>query len=166
MAIDTSRIDLMGGLDEVVMNQRVRAYVPGTQVSSSVPGGQQFGTMWMTGTGVVTTGTGATGTTATAAQLGGGIFVWNSTAAAQTVTLDTATNIVNYMNNNSAGVQIGDIFQCLIINGGATNSFTITAGSGGASDANQSVITIAAAASKTLLIRITAISTPAYIVYA
>src|SRR5258708_716690 len=140
MAINTSRIDQMGGNDEVVSNQRVRAYVPGDSVATSAAGAQQYGTMWMTGTGTVTTGTGATGTTMTAAQMGGGIFVWNSTAAAQTVTLDTAANIVTYMTNNSAGVQVGDLFQCLVINGGATNSFTITAGSGGASDANQTVI--------------------------
>jgi hypothetical protein len=167
MAINPQYINDDRGQDEVVSNQRIRAYVPGTAGVSSLGGAGSFGTLWMQGTGVVTTGTGATGTTMTAAQLGGGIFVFNSTAAAQTVTLDTAANIQAYMNANSGGIAIGDIIQCLVINGGATNSFTITAGSGGASDTNQPTITILANNSKTLTIRFTAVgASPTYVVYA
>ncbi len=144
------------GIDQIVNNSRVRANTPATNAQ---------GVLWMQGTGVVTSVTNSTGTTMTAAQLGGGIFIYSAGAASQTVTLDTATNILNYMNANSAGVSIGDIIQCLLINGGATNSFTVTAGSGGSTDANQPTITLLANTSKTLTIRITGVTTPAYIVY-
>jgi hypothetical protein len=145
------------GIDEVVMNQRTRATTPGLNAQ---------GVLWMSGTGVVTSVTGATGTTMTAAQLGGGIFIYNATASAQTVTLDSATNILAYMNANSAGVNVGDIIQCLLINGGSTNTFTVTAGSGGTSDTNQPTITVLANASRNLTVRITNTTTPAYVVYA
>lgn len=165
MAVDTQYINDDRGQDEVVANQRTRAYVAGNPVCTSVGGAGSVGTLWMTGTGIPTSGTGAAGTTATAAQLGGGLFVWVSSAAAQTVTLDTAANIQTYMNNNSAGIQIGDILQCLIANGGATNSFSIAAGSGGSLDANVSA-TVPVGTSRTVNIRFTAVgAAPTYVVY-
>jgi hypothetical protein len=161
MALNTSRIDQMAGNDEVVSNQRVRAYVPGDPVASSVTGGQQYGTMWMQGTGVATSfASGAQ--TYTAAILGGGLIV-HSNAGATAATLDTATNIINYMNNNSAGVQVGDILQCAVMNTG-TATLTVSAGSGGALDANGSGA-IPTLTSKMMNIRITNLATPAYIVY-
>lgn len=155
--VDYTRQINESGADQVINNSRVRANTATTNAQ---------GVLWMQGTGVPVSGTGAAGTTMTAAQLGSGIFIWTSTAAAQTVTLDTAANILAYMNANSAGISVGDIIQCLVINGGATNSFTITAGSGGASDTNQPTITVLANTSKTLTLRITATGTPAYVIYA
>jgi hypothetical protein len=161
MVIDTSRLSNMAGNDEVVVNERTRAIVPGNPVAA----GSQYGTMWMGGTGIPTSGTGAGGTTATAAQLGGGLFVWNSTAGGQTVTLDTAANIQTYMNNNSAGIQVGDILTCLIANGGGTNSFTIAAGANGSLDANVAA-TVPVSTSRTVNMRFTAVgASPTYVVY-
>jgi hypothetical protein len=161
MAIDTSRLSNMAGNDEVVANERTRAYVPGNAVAA----GSQYGVLWMTGTGVPTSTTGATGTTITAAQFGGGLFIFNSTASAQTVTLDTAANIQTYMNNNSAGIQIGDIISCLVANGGATNTFTIAAGANGSLDTNVAA-TVPVSTSRMVNIRFTAVgASPTYVVY-
>jgi hypothetical protein len=168
MAIDPNRLMDMAGNDEVVSNERIRAYRGGTalgDVAATAAG--TYGVLWMQGTGVPSSQTSAGGLSLTAAQIGGGIAVLSFSAAAQTLTLDTATNIQTYMNNNSAGIQVGDIIQCLVINGGATNSFTVTPGTGGSSDGNQPVITIPANTSKTLTIRFTTVGTsPAYVVYA
>lgn len=164
MVINTSRLNLDGGQDEVVSNQRTRAYVPGDTVATGAPT-PQYGVLWMSGTGVPTSSSGAAGTTATASQLGGGIFIWVSTASGQTVTLDTAANIQTYMNANSAGIQVGDILQCLIANGGATNAFTIAAGSGGSLDTNVAA-SVPVGTSRLVNIRFTAVGTsPTYVVY-
>lgn len=152
--VDYTRQINESGSDQIINNSRVRAGTPSTNAQ---------GVLWMQGTGVVTSLAG-TNQTLTAAQLGGGIVVHAPTAAA-TDTLDTATNILNYMNTNSAGISVGDILQCLVINGSAANAITIAAGSGGSSDGNQPTITIPANVSKTLTIRITNTTTPAYVVY-
>jgi|SRR6266853_2442724 len=160
MAVDTSRLDMMAGNDEVVSNQRTRGYVPG---QPNVSGGPtiQYGTLWMTGTGIPTSF--ASGSqTYTAAILGGGIIVHKNAGAANG-TLDTATNIINYMNLNSAGTQVGDILQCLVCNTG-TATLTIVPDASGALDANGSGA-IPTLTSRMLNIRITNTTTPAYIVY-
>jgi hypothetical protein len=163
MAINNSQIDLMGGLDEVVMNQRVRAYVPGTPGLGANNG--QYGTLWIQGTGIAASIAGSTNQTITAAQLGTGIIV-QSPSSAITWTLDTATNILNYMQANSAGVQVGDILVCDVINAGtSTGTITVSAGAGGALDANQASVTMPINTSRTLFFRITNTATPAYIVY-
>lgn len=142
----------LGGIDEIVANSRVRA----TSLGSNAQG-----TMWMQGTGIPTSF--ASGSqTYTAAQLGGGIII-HSNAGAVNGTLDTATNILAYMNANSAGVNVGDILQCFVGNTG-TNTLTIIAGAGGALDTNGSGA-MPTLTSRTLNIRITNIVTPAYIVY-
>lgn len=164
MAINTSRLNIDGGQDEVVANQRTRAYVPGDPASTSGPI-EQYGVLWMTGTGIATNFT--TGSqTLTAAILGGGIVV-GSPAAAATYTLDTATNIINYMNQNSAGVIVGDILQCLVINAGNTAGvITVAPGTGGGFDTGQNNnLQMPINTSRMLNIRITNITTPAYIVY-
>jgi hypothetical protein len=166
MAINTSQIDLMGGLDEVVMNQRVRAYVPGAGAGVSAPGAQQYGTLWMQGTGVATNFT--TGSqTLTAAILGGGLVV-GSPAAAVTYTLDTAANFQTYMTANSAGLQVGDILVCDVINAGSsTGVITIAIGTGGSFDSGQNNnLQMPINTSRTLFIKMTALGTsPTYTVY-
>jgi len=163
MVINTAQIDLMGGLDEVVMNQRVRAYVPGTPSVSGGPG-VQYGTLWMQGTGIAANLATTTPQAITAAQLGTGIIV-QSPAGATVWNLDTATNILAYMNLNSAGVQVGDILMCDVINANATNSITINFGTGGSFDTGQTALVMLANTSRTLFFRITNITTPAYVVY-
>jgi hypothetical protein len=140
------------GMDEVVNNSRVRANTSGTNAQ---------GVMWMQGTGVVTS-IASGSSTYTAAQLGGGLIV-HKNAGAVNGTLDTATAILNYMNANSAGVNIGDILQVFVMNTGS-GALTIVPDASGALDGNGSGV-IPANTSKTLNIKITAISTPAYIVY-
>jgi hypothetical protein len=143
----------LAGIDEVVQNSRQRA--------AATSGTNAQGVLWMQGTGVATSfASGAQ--TYTAAILGGGLIV-HSNAGATAATLDTAANIINYMNANSAGIQVGDILQCFVMNTG-TGTLTISAGSGGALDANGSGA-LPTLTSKMLNIRITNITTPAYIVY-
>ena len=167
MAINPQYINDDRGQDEVVSNQRTRAYVPGTPGATSLGGTGSFGTLWMAGTGVVSSQTSATGLSLTAAQIGGGISVVSFSAAAQTLTLDTAANIQAYMNANSGGIAVGDIIQCLVINGSSTNAFTVAAGTGGTPDPNQPTITLPVNVSKTLTIRFTVVgAAPAYVVYA
>jgi hypothetical protein len=163
MVINTAQIDLMGGLDEVVMNQRVRAYVPGTPSVSGGPG-VQFGTLWMQGTGIATNLTTSTPQTITAVMLGSGIIV-QSPAGATAWNLDTATNILAYMNLNSAGVQIGDILMCDVINASAASAITINVGAGGSFDTGQTALIMGGNTSRTLFIRFTNVTTPAYICY-
>jgi hypothetical protein len=166
MVINTAQIDLMGGLDEVVMNQRVRAYVPGTPNVSS--NSQQLGTLWMQGTGVATNlAAGSTPVTITAAMLGTGIIV-QSPSGVTVWNLDTATNILNYMNLNSGGVQVGDILMCDVINASATgaNTITINFGTGGSFDTGQTALVMAGNTSRTLFIRFTSVgASPTYITY-
>ena len=160
MAINTSRLNLDGGQDEVVANQRVRAYVPGDSASTSAPT-EQYGVLYMTGTGIPTSF--ASGSqTYTAAILGSGIIIHKNAGAANG-TLDTATAIMNYMNANSAGVIVGDYLQCLVCNTG-TATLTIVPDASGALDANGSGA-IPTLTSRMLNIRITNTTTPAYIVY-
>lgn len=169
MAVDTQYINDDRGQDEVVANQRVRAYVPGNPVASSVnpltgaagPAGS-FGTMWMQGTGVPSSF--ASGNqTYTAAILGGGLIV-HKNAGAVNGTLDTSANILTYMVNNSAGIQVGDILQCQVFNTGS-GVLTIVAGDGNTTFDANGAATIPAGVSKTLNIRVTNTSTPTFVVY-
>lgn len=147
------------GIDEIVNNNRVRA--------TAVQGTNAQGTMWMAGTGVATNFTaGQTGITITAAILGGGIVVQTPNTTV-TWTLDTATNILAYMNANSAGVNVGDILVCDVINASTTaaNTITISFGTGGGFDTGQTSLVMGGGTSRTLMIKITNTSTPAYIVY-
>lgn len=143
------------GMDAIVNNTRVRASLTNPQ-----------GINYLDGIGTPVSLNPAGTQTLTAAQLGTGIIVINPSAT-NTTTFDTATNIVNYFNSNSSGAQIGDVLTCLIINGQGTNSLTLAAGSGGAFDPNQLSASqiIPANSSKYVFIRITNVSTPAYVVY-
>ena len=171
MAVDFQYINDDRGQDEVISNQRVRAYVPGNPVASSVnpitgaagPAGS-FGTMWMQGTGVPTSF--ASGNqTYTAAIIGGGLIVHNTGTTATTATLDTSANILTYMQNNSAGVNIGDIWQCQVFNTGTTGVLTINGGDANTTFDSNGIQTIAGGVSKTLNIRCTNTTTPTFKVY-
>ena len=161
MAINYGQQVNIAGFDEIVGNSRVRAQQspPGVGVA-----GNPQGTLWMQGTGAVFSNNPGATQTLTWANINGGIVVLQPSAAC-TVTLDTATNIVTNMNANTAGINVGDIFQFLLINGSTANAITIAAGSGGSLDTNQPTPTIALNASKVLTIRVTNVTTPAYVVY-
>lgn len=169
MAIDVQFINDDRGQDECVANQRVRAYVPGNPVAASVnpitgaagPAGS-FGTMWMQGTGVPTSF--ASGSqTYTAAILGGGLIV-HKNAGSVNGTLDTSANLLTYMQNNSAGVQVGDIWQCQVFNTGS-GTLTIVAGDGNTTFDANGIATIPTGVSKTINIRCTNTTTPTFVVY-
>lgn len=164
MTINTSRIDLMAGMDEAVANQRVRAYVPGDPFSASVTGDQQYGTLWMQGTGTPHSFSSLNGaTTLTAAILGDGIILHQVTTAT-TDTTDSATNLQTYMQNNSGGIQVGDILQSWISNTGSV-ALTVSAGASVSLDANG-VGVIPASTSKQMLFRCTAIgASPGFVLY-
>jgi hypothetical protein len=149
----------LAGIDEIVANSRVRAF-PSTTNSQ--------GTMWMQGTGVPTSiASGVGATTLTAAVLGGGIVVHNLGANTNVSDpTDTATNILAYMNANSAGVNVGDIFGPFMItnSGSGTSVLTITGGTGVTFDANN-LNTISAGISKQIMFRCTSTTTPTFIAY-
>lgn len=168
MAIDFQYINDDRGQDEVIGNQRTRAYVAGNPVAASLGGAGSFGTMWMTGTGIPTSiASGAGNQTFTATQLGGGLIIHNLGSNTNvTDTTDTAANIFTYMQNNSAGVQVGDILQVQTLSntGTGTSVLTLAGGSGVTLDANG-VGTIAAGVSKTLNFRCTATNPPTFTLY-
>jgi hypothetical protein len=162
MAINPQYVNDDRGQDEIVSNQRVRAYVPGTPGVSSVGGAGSFGTMWMQGTGVPTSF--ASGSqTYTAVQIGGGLIV-HANAGAVNGTLDSTVNLFNYMQANSAGVAVGDIWQCQVFNTGS-GILTIVAGDANTTFDANGISTIAAGVSKTLNIRCTSTVTPTLKVY-
>lgn len=145
------------GADQICQNSRTRG-------SFSNP----LGTNWMNGTGSPISISASTGQTLTAAQLLTEIIVINATAAL-TATFDTAANLVNAVEANSAGAVVGDVVQCLIINGQGTNAITLAAGSGGAYDTNQTASSrvISANTSKFVFLRLTNVTpgSEAYVVY-
>lgn len=106
--------------------------------------------------------------TLTAAQLLSGIIVRDCAGASRTDTLPTAALLVAAV----PGAQIGDIVECLIINGSdpVTEIITLDAGVGGAFDANQTAVsrTILGTCSKLVRIRLTNVTAAAeaYVVYA
>lgn len=153
---NTAGINKETGQDQVVNNERVRATYTGVSAFSIAP--NEFGTMYMAGTGAPTSLSGASGGTLTAAQLGTGIVTINSTASAQTWQLPSPASIIQYMEANSAGVLVGDYLQCLIVNGGATNAFTIGITNGVTFDANQLNTSIPASTSKFFNFRVTNIT--------
>lgn len=142
---NTQNVINEGGLDQICNNTRNRA-------SST----NSLGVNWMLGSGATPPSTNPASSNSTAlvaANLGIGIIVLSPSAAAQTFTTDTAANIVSYMSQNSATVQVGDVLTCFLINGGA-NSFTVGFGSGVSKDTNASA-TWAANTSKTIYFRLT-----------
>lgn len=128
--MDNTKLIGEANLDQVCNNSRNRATSPTNPL----------GVNWMMGSGATPTSTapGANNATAlVAANLGIGIVVLSPTAAALTFTTDSAVNIIQYMQANSAGVMVGDVLQCLIVNGSA-NSFTVGFGAGVTKDTNVS----------------------------
>lgn len=115
-----------------------------------------LGVNWMMGIGTPTsTAPGSSNSTAlVAAALGAGIVVLSPSAGSLTFTTDTAANIVLYLQNNSAGVMVGDVLPCLVVNGSATNAFTVGLGTNVTRDANVST-SVPAATSRMFYFRVT-----------
>lgn len=102
-----------------------------------------------------------------AANMLSGVIV-NSAATAVTATLDTAANVVSAIQSTYGSCNIGDLIDFELINGGNTSgAITVGAGSGGAFDTNVPTAnkTVAINTARTIFVRITAVGTPAYVVY-
>lgn len=169
-----SQEELVAGMDAIVNNTRTRA--PGQSAPLAAlygtPGATQ-GVNWMDGSGATISTTATTSMTLTAAQLGTGLVTIAPTNAT-TVTFDTAANIWTYFTNNSSGPQanlpytlngtvsttttVGDSMACLIVNGSATNTITLAAGTNGAFDTNQANSTIPGATSRYVFIQLALVS--------
>lgn len=87
-------------------------------------------------------------------------------AGATTVTVDTAANVVAALNLLGSGCQVGDTISFDVSSGSANaGGVTIAANaSGGTLNAGSSAA-IATLTQKTVLLRITGVSTPAYTLY-
>lgn len=104
--------------------------------------------------------------TYTAAEILGGSIVRDTNGASRSDVLPTAALLVAAL----PGATVGDIIECLIVNGADANEvLTIGAGSGGGFDANQTSASrvIPQNASKLLRIRLTNVtaSSEAYVAY-
>lgn len=112
----------------------------------------------------ITSVTTAGAATYTAAACMGGVIMRDPNGASRTDVLPTAALLVAAMYDP----QIGDTITVRIINtADAAETITMTAGSGGAFDAAQTAASkvIAQDKSGTLIIRVTGVSTAAYVVY-
>lgn len=135
------------------------------QTSSSTTGGTGF--KFLGGNGTTPSSVTTTTSTYTAANMLAGVIV-NSNAGAVTATLDTATNIIAAINAVSSGANVGDIISFELINGGSTSgTITVGAGTGGTFDANVPAANKAVGINlaKTVFVRITNVTTPAYVIY-
>lgn len=102
--------------------------------------------------------------TYTAAQILGGIILRDPSGSARTDVLPTAALLLEC----GVDLNVGDTLMCRIINtADNAETITISAGSGGAFDSAQPATSkdIAQNTSKIVYIRITGVSTPAYVVY-
>lgn len=102
--------------------------------------------------------------TYTAAQLLSGVIVRDPAGASRTDVLPTAALLVAEMSDP----KVGQMVDCLVVNGAdAAETITFTAGTGGAFDANQTAASrlVGQNASKLIRIRITGVSSPAYVAY-
>lgn len=109
----------------------------------------------------------AGGVTITAAEFLGRTIVADPNGAGRTYTLPTAALLVAAL----PGVRVGDVLDCLIVNGAdAAEAITLAAGTGGAFDANQTAASrvIGQNTSKLVRIRFTNVTaaSEAYVVYA
>lgn len=103
--------------------------------------------------------------TYTAAQVLSGIIVRDCAGAGRTDTFPTADLLVAAI----PGVQVGDRISVKIVNGSdAAEAITLAEGTSGTWDANQTNAskTIPQNTSKEVILRITNVQTPAYVIYA
>lgn len=156
MAFNPANAVNMSGMDIICRN-----------IEISAPSGATTGFKFLGGNGTTPSSVTTTTSTYTAANMLAGIIV-NSAASAVTATLDTATNLVNAITAASSGCNIGDIISFELINGGNTSgAITVGAGSGGAFDTNVPAANkvVAINLAKTIFVRITNVTTPAYVIY-
>lgn len=106
----------------------------------------------------------AGGATITAAMMGLGIYVRDCNGASRADTFDTASNLIAAFPE----LRALDVMTLLIVNGSdAAETLTLTAGVGGGFDTNQTAASrvIPQNTSKLVFIRITSVTSPAYVIY-
>jgi hypothetical protein len=100
--------------------------------------------------------------TYTMAQLLGGIIYRDCASSARSDVLPTAALVVQNLKNP----QVGDIVRCLIINNSdAAETITLVAGTDGAFAQIEATRIIPQNTSREVFIRVTGVSTPAYVAY-
>lgn len=155
MSVNISRLVDQADTDEAINNARLRATKSAITVRSVTFPANALGFNYMCGSPVAPVSlTSGTSFALDAGQLLVGIVTLKPTANIA-LTFDTAAQIVAGINAISAGAQVGDIFQVLVINGAAANTVAPTAGGGVTFDANQANTTIAANTSRMFLFRLT-----------
>lgn len=134
-------------------------------VNSSTAGGT--GAKMLFGNGSAPVSVTTTTSTYTAANMLSGIIV-NSAATSVAATLDTAANVVAAIKAAYSTCNIGDTVIFELINGGSSSgAITVGAGTGGTFDANDPAANKAVAinTARTIFVRVTAVGTPAYVIY-
>src|SRR6266702_5772986 len=123
-------------LDEITMNSRTGYNATAVAVNGGTLPANVIGTNWMNGFGTPVSTTPGAASTITAAALSTG-FIIQAPSAGNTSTFDSAANIVAMVNARSAGAVVGDVIQCLLINGSGANTITLAVPASGAFDTNQ-----------------------------
>lgn len=154
MSLNISRIVDAADTDALNNNSRLRATKSATTVRSVTFPANPLGFNYICGSPLAPISlTSGTAFALDAGQLLTGIIVLKPSANIA-LTFDTAAQIVAGVNSLSAGAQVGDILQVLVINGSTANTIAPTAGGGVTFDANQANTTIAANTSRTFLVRL------------
>lgn len=120
---------------------------------------------FIAGTGAVLSVSTAGDTTLTAAQVLAGIVVVDPNGAGRNLTFPTATALIAVV----PGCVIGQTFRLHVVNGAdAAETITLVADASGGFDANQTAASrvIPQNTSKDVLVRITNVGAPAYVIYA
>lgn len=146
----------MAGMDEIVGNERARASRQSVTVGSVTFPANPLGFNYVAGAPTAPISlTSGSAFTLDAGQVLSGIITLKPTASVN-VNLPTAAALVAGLNATSAGCQVGDIIQVLVING-ASATFTLApqVAAGLTFDANQATTTIAAATSRMFMFRVT-----------
>lgn len=144
--VNPAQMENEAGMDIIVANSRSRA-------SFSTP----LGVNWIEGYGTPVSLSATGNITVTATQLLTGIVTLNSGTTGRTVTFDSAANCVSGVNNISAGAVIGDVIQCLIMNGGSS-TITLASGTSNSFDSNQTNTSMTAGTSKFVYMRLNSVS--------
>jgi hypothetical protein len=153
-------------LDEISMNSRTGYNSFATAVNGGTLPVNTLGTNWMNGFGTPVSTTPGAASTLTAAALSTG-FIIQAPSAGNTSTFDTGANIVAMVNARSAGAVVGDVIQCLLINGSGANTITLAVPASGSFDTNQANRVIAVNTSRYVFLRLTNVTpgSEAYVVY-
>jgi len=152
MVDNSRRLDLSG--NDVIVN--TLAFAP---IGTGPVGGGQ-GVIVIDNNGTAPSNLTVTGTIS-AAQMAAGMVCFTG-AAAQTLTFDSASNIVAFFNSKTSGAQIGNSIMFDVT--AAANAPTIALGAG--NTASSGVTTsVAANSQRTYIIQITNVGTPACTVF-